>query len=67
MTAAEKLLKKLESYEQDAYDGDFGADWMESVGEGFKFYVRDCISKGCRVTIAGWVDYLDKLVPEPHA
>lgn len=61
MARAEKLLQKLERYEQAAYDGGYGSDWLESVGEGFKFYVQQCRDTGRPVTIAGWEKYLDAL------
>ncbi|CAM3805108.1 hypothetical protein ABER99_21445 [Paenibacillus glucanolyticus] len=58
---AEKLLEKLEAYEQSAYDGGFGQDWLSDIGEGFKFYVQECIQQGKSVTIAGFVKYIDNM------
>ena len=54
------LLNKLERYEQIAYDGGYGDEWIETVGEGFKFYIRDCVKKNERATIKGFEKYLDK-------
>lgn len=58
---SKQLLNKLERYEQDAYEGHFGSDWLEQVGEGFKFYIQECVNSGSRATIAGFERYLDKL------
>lgn len=55
------LLEKLERYEEEAYDGGFGQDWMESIGEGFKFYLADCQKNKKRATIAGFERYIDSL------
>jgi hypothetical protein len=57
---SKRLLEKLEKYEQDAYDGEFGDAWLADVGEGFKFYIQDCVTKGKRPTIKGFEKYLDK-------
>lgn len=61
---SKKLLEKLEKYEQLAYDGGFGADWLEDVGEGFKFYIRDCVGSGVKATISGFAKYLDEKAKE---
>lgn len=58
---SKKLLEKLERYEQDAYDGKFGCDWLESVGEGFKFYVQKCVHENKCPTIKGFEQYLDDM------
>lgn len=58
---SKELLKKLERYEQDAYNGGYGGDWLESVGEGFRFYVEDCVKNNRRVTIKGFERYLDAM------
>ncbi len=61
---SKKLLEKLEEYEQIAYDGGFGDEWLEDVAEGFKFYIRDCVDSGGRATISGFAKYLDKKAKE---
>lgn len=61
---AEKLLEKLEAYEQIAYDGGFGEDWLVEIGEGFKFYVRDCIEQGKSVTMVGFIKKIDEMAKE---
>ncbi|MGU3472422.1 hypothetical protein ACLBWT_14905 [Paenibacillus sp. D51F] len=61
---AQKLLDKLESYEQEAYDAAMGTDWLEAIGEGFKFYVRQCVEQGESVTMAGFVKYVDAMARE---
>lgn len=54
------LLNKLEKYEKIAYDGGYGSDWLEIIGESFKFYISDCVEKDCKVTIRGFEKYLDE-------
>lgn len=61
---SQKLLEKLEAYEQEAYDAAMGTDWLEAVGEGFKFYVQQCVNQGKRVTISGFENYLDDMARE---
>jgi len=58
---AEKLLEKLERYEQQAYDGGFGSDWLEEIGEGFRFYVADCIDNKRRMSISGFAAWIDEM------
>lgn len=57
---SQKYLDKLEEYEQLAYDGSFGDEWLETVGEGFKFYMRDCVDEGAKPTISGFMKYLNE-------
>ena len=54
-----KYSEQLERYEQAAYAGKFGADWLEEVGEGVKFYAMMCEAQGKRPTFAGLMKYLD--------
>lgn len=63
---SQRLLEKLERYEQDAYDGAFGCDWLESVGEGFKIYVEKCVRENKRATIKGFEKYLDDMHKEAN-
>lgn len=58
---SQRLLEKLERYEQDAYNGGYGEDWLIDVGEGFKFYIRDCTDKNEKATIKGFEKYIDKM------
>lgn len=62
--SAKELLEKLESYEQSAYDGGIGVDWLANIGEGFKFYVQSCLEEGKRVTIAGFEKWIDERAKE---
>ena len=61
---SKRLLDKLEIYEQIAYNGGYGDEWLETVGEGFKFYVRDCAASNIKVTIKGFEKYLDQKARE---
>lgn len=53
-----KYSEQLEVWEQTAYDGEWGCDWLEEVGEGLKFYAMQCESSGKRPTFAGLMRYL---------
>lgn len=61
---SQKLYDKLEKYEQDAYDGGFGSDWLSDVGEGFKFFLEKCVKEGRHATIKGFENYIDNLAKE---
>ena len=39
---AEVYAYQLEAWENEAYKGGYGADWLENVGEGVKKYARYC-------------------------
>ena len=58
---SKKLLDKLEKYEQEAYSGGYGSDWLEQIGEGFKFYIENCCGKNIRPTIKGFERYIDNM------
>jgi hypothetical protein len=64
---SQKILDKLEEYEQLAYDDGYGEDWLIDVGEGFKFYVRDCIANHTRVSISGFIQYIDNLASNKNS
>ena len=51
----------LNSWEQDAYNGGYGADWLEEVGESVRVYSMDCENNGKRPTFAGLIRYLEIL------
>ena len=55
-----RLLKKLQMYETDAYQYAYGDVWLESVGEGFKFYIRDCVMNNEKPSFQGFEKYLDE-------
>lgn len=56
-----KLLNKLEKYEQEAYDGGYGSDWLEKIGEGFKFYIEKCVDENITPSIKGFEKYIDEM------
>lgn len=58
---SKQLLEKLERYEQIAYDGGWGDEWIEEIGEGFKFHIRNCCDANVKPTIKGFEKYLDDL------
>ena len=63
---SQALLNKLEKYEQTAYSGGFGEDWLIDVGEGFKFYIQECVDKNKRATIKGFAEKLEKMHNKTH-
>ena len=60
----EKTLERLERYEKHAYDGGYGADWLESIGEELSRYFRHCCKTGERATMAGFVSRIDEFAME---
>lgn len=58
---SKQLLEKLEKYEEEAYEGGYGSDWLGSVGEGFKFYIEKCIDDGTKPSIKGFEKYIDTI------
>ncbi|GED55772.1 hypothetical protein EDM54_24180 [Brevibacillus borstelensis] len=58
---SKQLLEKLERYEQDAYSGGYGADWLAEVGEGFKDYIGWCVENKKRPSIKGFEEWIDQL------
>lgn len=54
------MLAKLERYEQSAYAGGIGSDWLATIGEELKFYVEDCIKNGRRITMSGFMQRIDQ-------
>lgn len=53
-----KYSPMLEAWEQEAYKGGYGADWLEEVGEGVREYASKQESCGKRPTFAGLMQYL---------
>lgn len=39
---AKVYADQLEAWEEEAYKGGYGADWLEMVGKGVKKYAQDC-------------------------
>lgn len=56
---AKRLLRKLEKYEQEAYDGAFGDEWLSDLGEGIKFYVENCVEQNKKMSINGLEKHID--------
>ncbi len=54
-----KYSEVLEQWEQEAYEGEYGVDWLEEVGEGVKFYAMACETRGKRPTFAGLMKHLE--------
>ncbi len=53
-----KYSEQLEQWEQEAYAGQYGSDWLEEIGESVKWYVLACEAQKVRPTFAGLMKYL---------
>ena len=63
-----RTLRLLESYEQYAYSGGFGEDWLVDVGEGFKFFVQFCDNAGITPTIPRFMRWIEtRIADKEHA
>jgi hypothetical protein len=62
----DKLATKLQQYEQAAYDDAFlgGSAWLERVGQGFTHYVEHCIEHKERLSISGFVAWIDDMAED---
>ncbi len=54
-----KYSEQLEHWEQEAYKGGWGADWLEEIGECVKFYAIICEIRGEKPTFEGLMKYLE--------
>ena len=57
-----KYSEQLEAWEQAAYSGRYGSDWLEDVGAAVKFYAMECEAREKRPTFAGLMKYLSEIV-----
>lgn len=64
MMTAQNILAKLEAYEDSAYEGGIGVDWLAEIGEGFKYYVRECIENDVPVSMQGFYKKIDQMASE---
>lgn len=53
--------EQLETWEQEAYRGGFGEDWLVDVGEGVKHYAEKCEAFGKRPTFSGLMEHIRQL------
>lgn len=60
----QNMLYKLEHYEKIAYDCGMGTDWLETIGEGLKFYVEDCMDTNRNITMLGFMAWIERLAIE---
>ncbi|MDG5787795.1 hypothetical protein QA612_09810 [Evansella sp. AB-P1] len=58
---AKDVAEKLEGYEQKAYEGGYGSDWLSDIGENMKFYMIDCDKNNVNPTIEGLILWIDKM------
>jgi hypothetical protein len=63
MMKAASVERKLEEWETVAYTQAWGNEWIETIGEGFKFYARDCAALKSRMSISGFMKWLNPKAP----
>lgn len=56
-----KYSERLEHWEQEAYKGGWGADWLEEIGENVKFYALKCEISGEQPTFTGLMKHLESV------
>ena len=58
----------LEAYENYAYRGGFGEDWLVDIGEGFKFFIQFCEESGIEPTIPRFMRWIEnRIADKEHA
>ncbi|MCY7675727.1 hypothetical protein [Bacillus safensis] len=58
---AKKMANMLEDYEQKAYAGYFGVDWLTDVGENLKMYMINCHLEKRDPTFEGLMKWITDL------
>lgn len=59
-----KIIEKLNQYEDKAYKGECGADYLSELGEGFKSYLIGCLNSNVEPTIQGFVKWIDRFAKD---
>lgn len=55
-----KIIDKLNQYENKAYEGGCGNEYLSELGEGFKLYLGECRGNNKEPTIEGFVKWIDR-------
>ncbi|MCY7500158.1 hypothetical protein [Bacillus pumilus] len=58
---AKKMADMLEDYEQKAYAGYFGVDWLAAAGENLKKYMINCHLEKREPTFEGLLQWITDL------
>lgn len=58
---AGSVASLLETWEQEAYQGGYGSDWLEEIGENVRFYTMECEHDGKKPTFDGLIQHLKVL------
>lgn len=48
-------------WENEAYAGGYGADWLEDVGEAVKNYALNCANRGKTPTFKGLIQHIQEI------
>ncbi|MBG9689471.1 hypothetical protein ABD91_00830 [Lysinibacillus sphaericus] len=56
----QKTIKKLEYYEQEAFNEGFGSDWLSDIGEDLRFYFIECHDKEITPSLQEFLYRIDK-------
>ncbi len=60
MSDTDNLVGKLDRYEQKAYEGGCGNEYLSELGGEFKYYIINCRDKNKEPTFEGWIAWIDR-------
>ena len=55
---ANRYATTLQNWEQEAYAGEYGEDWLVEVGESVRWYCEKCRDEGMVPTFSGLMGFL---------
>lgn len=55
---ANRYATILQNWEQEAYAGEYGEDWLVEVGESVRWYCEKCRDEGMVPTFSGLMGFL---------
>ena len=55
---ARRYADILDAWEKEAYDGEYGEDWLVEVGESVRWYCERCRDNGTKPTFPGLMGFL---------
>ncbi|QKS70232.1 hypothetical protein FLK61_26080 [Paenalkalicoccus suaedae] len=64
---AKDIAEKLERYEQKAYEGGYGIDWLEGIGINLKYYMIECDKKEVEPTMRDFLSRIDEMHKKAEA
>ncbi len=58
-----KVVDTLNKYQQVAYDGGCGTDYLSELGEGIRYYFMECDNNNIEPTIENFLEWIDSINP----